>query len=351
MYSDDLLILTGSDVLSILEGRELEVIRVIRAAYEAHGRNQTSLPHSCFLRFPENESNRVIALPAYIGDGIEAAGIKWVSSFPGNIEKGLDRASATVIVNSALTGRPEAFIEGSTISARRTAASAVLAADCLREGRGAKRLGIVGCGVINFETARFYLAAFPETEEVVVFDKSDDRASQFKERGRKHFKGVEFSAAASVESVLETCELISIATTALKPHIADLSACGPGTTILHTSLRDIAPAAILAHDNVVDDAEHVCRAQTSVHLAEQIAGNRDFIRCGLPDILLKKCAARKDDDSITIFSPFGLGVLDLALSKFVIEQARKRGAGTVIESFLPQPWSGDQHARVIDGKE
>jgi ornithine cyclodeaminase len=342
MHSDDLLILTGNDVLSILEGREREVISIIKAAYEAHGRNQTSLPHSCFLRFPDNQLNRVIALPAYIGDGIEAAGIKWVSSFPGNIEKGLDRASATVIVNSALTGRPEALIEGSIISARRTAASAVLAAQCLRDESGAKSLGIVGCGVINFEMVRFYMAAFPETETILVFDKDQERSIQFKERGQKHFREIEFSLADSLEAVLETCKVISIATTALQPHIEDLSMCKPGTTILHISLRDISPAVIIACDNVVDDADHVCRAQTSVHLAEQITNNRDFIRCSLPDILLEKSNARIDSDSIAIFSPFGLGILDLALSKFVIEQARERGAGTIIKSFLPQPWS-DNH--------
>ena len=132
--------------------------------------------------------------------------------------------------------------------------------------------------------------------------------------------------------------MISLATTSVKPHIDDLSKSREGATILHISLRDFTPEVILSSVNIVDDLDHVCRSQTSIHLAEQVTGNREFVRGSLPEILLNKIQARNDDQEKIIFSPFGLGILDLALSKLVYDIAGQNNHGSVIESFLPDYW-------------
>jgi ornithine cyclodeaminase len=346
MPNDDILILKGDEVSSLLRGRELEIIRTVRAAYEAHGAGDSSLPHSTFLRFPADPRNRIIALPAYLGGEFEVAGAKWVSSFPGNLGLGLDRASAVVVLNSPQTGRPEAIIEGSIISAKRTAASAALAAQCLQDGGRHVKVGFLGCGLINFETARLLRAALPELDTFILYDLDAGRARHFGEKCRKTFGGVEVKVAGEVGDLLRGASLISMATTAAQPHLRDLSACAPGTTILHISLRDIAPEALLACDNVVDDVDHVCRAQTSAHLAEQSVGNRDFIRCTLADILRGRAPARPEADKVAVFSPFGLGVLDLAVAKMVCDLARRDGRGSVINSFLPAPWEEEEAANA-----
>lgn len=340
MRDGDLLILKGGEVDSLLAGREREIIETVRRAYIAHAENQSSLPHSLFLRFPDQPRNRIIALPAYLGADFSVAGIKWISSFPGNLERGLERASAAVLLNSTETGRPEALIEGSLISAKRTAASAALAARQLRagvDGGGANddSASLVGLGVINFEIARFLLAACPEIKRLFVFDLDAQRAEQFKERCLETFDELEVKVITDMQAALSSSSLVSLATTALKPHISDLSMCAPATTILHVSLRDITPEAILTADNVVDDVDHVARAETSIHLAEQLTGHRDFVRCTLADILRGVAPARRDGESISIFSPFGLGVLDLALSEFVRRQGLEQGMGTIIPAFLP----------------
>jgi 2,3-diaminopropionate biosynthesis protein SbnB len=337
MPSNDVLILRGSEVEDLLAGRESEIMDAVGRAYVAHRRGQSSLPHSTFLRFPDDDLNRIIALPAYLGDGFGVAGMKWIASFPGNVKKGFARASAVLILNSAETGLPEAILESSLISARRTAASAALAARLLRQGKETGSAGLIGTGVINFETARFLAKAIPGIRRLALFDLDRERAGLFAGKLREMLGGGISGGVDVVDDPRElfrTCPLIAFATTAVKPHVSDLSDCLPGATILHTSLRDLTAEVILAADNVVDDADHVSRASTSIHLAEQQTGNRDFIRCTIADLVTGEAPAKKSEDQVTIVSPFGLGVLDLAVGKLARDRAVESGRGTVIEGFL-----------------
>jgi N-[(2S)-2-amino-2-carboxyethyl]-L-glutamate dehydrogenase len=339
MHDGAFLVLTGHDVESLLVRRESELIEVVRAAYEAHWRKESSLPQSTFLRFPGDDTNRIVALPAYLAGEHGGAGIKWISSFPGNVDRGIDRASAVVILNSVTTGRPVVMMEGSVISAKRTAASAALAALTLHRGAPVTAVGAIGCGVINLEIQTFLQDQFPSIERLFVHDLNAQRAAQFARAYVQRFPVVDVTVMRDATSVLRAASIVSLATTAAKPHITDLSGVAPGTTILHVSLRDLGPEVVLACDNIVDDVEHVCRAETSLHLAEQLAGTRSFIRCVLAEVMAGQAPARADEPAIAIFSPFGLGVLDIAVGAFIHRRAIQERKGTWIDSFFPDSFS------------
>jgi 2,3-diaminopropionate biosynthesis protein SbnB len=334
MRDEGLLVITGDDVAALLAGREAEIVEVVGRAYATHGVGDSSLPHSTFLRFPGNEVDRIIALPAFLGDSFGVAGLKWISSFPANVRRGMARASAVLILNDCQTGRPAALLESSLISARRTAASAALGARLLLDGHDPGQVGLIGTGVINLEIARF-LRSVLGAESFLLFDIDAARTGRFAAALARPEGEVKTAIADSAEQVLASCHLVAFATTAIRPHIHDLSLCPPGAALLHISLRDLAAEAILACDNVVDDVDHVCRAQTSVHLAEQASGGRGFIRCTLADVLAGRAPARRGDGATAVFSPFGLGVLDIAVGNLVLERARATGRGTRIASFLP----------------
>ncbi|HKV12548.1 MAG TPA: 2,3-diaminopropionate biosynthesis protein SbnB [Thermoanaerobaculia bacterium] len=338
MSGDGILVLGGPEIEELLAGREEEIVSVVERAYVAHNEGKSSLPHSTFLRFPGNDLDRIIALPAFLGDGFDVAGLKWISSFPGNLKRGLARASAILILNECEGGRPQIVLESSIISARRTAASAASGARALLEGRSPEQTGLIGTGLINYEIARF-LGVTCGAKRFQIFDLNAERAGRFAAVLRERL-GAEVGIASETGEVLASCPLVSFATTAIRPHVSDLSACPPGAVVLHISLRDLTPEAILAGDNVVDDVDHVSRAQTSIHLAEQATGGRDFVRCTLADILSGKAPARKGDGSVAIFSPFGLGVLDVAVGKLVADAALATGRGTHVPSFFPSA-SGD----------
>src|SRR6267378_2325539 len=181
LHERDILMVGGEEVRSLLTGGELQVVEIIRKAYQIHHKGLSALPHSSFLLFPQNPANRIIALPAYLGGEVNSAGVKWIASFPDNIARGEDRASAVLILNAMDSGRPRAILEGSVISSKRTAASAALAAQVLQREKSSVA-GIVGCGLINFEIVRFLLATCPEIGTLLVYDIDPDRARNFQER-------------------------------------------------------------------------------------------------------------------------------------------------------------------------
>jgi ornithine cyclodeaminase len=332
-----MLIIGHGAVQDILAGRERELVDEVRAAYLSHHNGQSVVPQSSFLRFPANGGDRIIALPAYLGavDGREpAAGIKWISSFPANIRSGLPRASAVVVLNSLETGRPSTLIEGSLISAKRTAASAALAADLLVDkANPPSGVTLIGCGVINFEVLRFLAAVFPSLSEVTLHDLDPGRAEDFARRCAGLLPDAKVGTVAEPDHATARHPLVSIATTAATPYLTT-RACAPGTVVLHVSLRDLHPESIIENRNVVDDADHVCRENTSLHLAERRTGDRRFIDAEIGALIAGTATVPAGDGRVVVFSPFGLGVLDIALANFVRSVAVRDGHGVLIADFL-----------------
>ena len=151
-----MLLIDKKAVKSILEEKEIEITELIKETYILYAQGQCSLPNSVFLRFPQDERNRIIGLPADVGGRIKSAGIKWISSFPNNIIRGMERASAIIALNDLETGTVDTLISGTDISAKRTAASAVEAAICLHN-IDINEIGIIGCGRINLEILTFMI--------------------------------------------------------------------------------------------------------------------------------------------------------------------------------------------------
>lgn len=327
------LVLGGPVVASVLEGHERELIELVRAALIAHEHGHTSVPESVFLRFADPR-DRIIAKPARLDADGGIAGVKWVSSFPGNRERALNRCSALLILNSVNTGQPFAIVEGSLINFRRTAACGALAALSLERTRDRGATGLVGCGPINFEQARFLRAVFPCDHRFMVFDLDQTRAQSFSRRATAELAPIAIVEAASLDELLRACDLVSFATTAVEPHVSSLELCAPGTLVLHTSLRDITPGVILASDNVVDDVAHVCAARTSIDLAQQASGNREFIRATLGDVLTGAAPRKAHSADITIFSPFGLAILDLVVGRYVYDEALRANLGVRVPHFF-----------------
>ncbi len=329
----DLLVIGATEVRAALDGRESEVIATIRQAYLDLADGRAAAADSVFLRFGPDRSDRIIALPARVGIPNGACGVKWIASFPGNVARGLDRASAVIVMNDPQTGYPRCVMEGSIVSARRTAASAALAASwahCADESR----LGLIGCGVINREVVRFLRVAFPRLREIWLHDLVPDRARALAAVLVEQAPELVTWTVDTCREIFDACQLVSLATNASEPHWS--APLCDGTTVLNLSLRDLAPELLWSVTNIVDDPAHVFQARTSLDLARTARPPGPPVR-PLADIL-RGGAARSKEEPV-VFSPFGLGALDLALADQVLTRLLRTGEGAHVSGFFPQPWA------------
>ena len=136
---------------------------------------------------------------------------------------------------------------------------------------------------------------------------------------------------ASLDSVQTYVDAV-LHDTAGEPYVKQPMGFRAGQVVLNISLRDIAPQLLLEANNLCDDIEHCMKANTSPHLTEQLTGSRAFMNGTLAGLIRGEVGL--DPAKPSIFSPFGLGVLDLALSKFIVDTALAESRGVGIESFF-----------------
>ncbi len=329
----ELSIINGKTVFDIVHAHRCDCIRIVQEAYLAHGDGQSVNPDSYFLKFPEKPDCRIIALPAYLGRDFDVAGLKWIASYPGNIHKGFPRASAVLVLNSYETGYPFAILESSIISAARTAASATLAAHWLNgQSSRARSLGIVGTGFIARYVYEFLVDTGWAIEEVRLHDRSPHESEKFRNTVCRLDRHRMVTVVPDLSHLVRDCDLILFATVASTPHVVDAALFEHNPLVLHISLRDLAPEILLRSQNVVDDVDHVMKANTSPHLAEQKTGNRSFVTGTLADIMTGRRSV--DRGCPIIFSPFGMGILDLAVGKWVYDQAVAAGRDLRLSDFF-----------------
>jgi 2,3-diaminopropionate biosynthesis protein SbnB len=326
-------VISGAQVEQALHGRERELVALVEDAYRLHAAGDSVNPPSYFLRFPDRPSSRIIALPASLGGPGRVDGLKWISSFPDNVAAGIPRASAVLILNDHETGYPFACLEASIISATRTAALAASAADWLTRGkRRPTRVVFFGAGLIARYVHTFLARTGWTFDQIGVHDVHPEAAAGF--RGYLEHAGAtgEILVHGSAEDAVRSGDLVVFATVAGAPHVSDPTWFEHNPLVLHVSLRDLAPEILLASTNVVDDVEHCLKADTSPHLAEQLTGNRDFLLGPLYDVMTGRVSVPADRP--VVFSPFGLGVLDLALGKYVYDRLARSGELRVIDDFF-----------------
>ncbi|KTC10067.1 2,3-diaminopropionate biosynthesis protein SbnB [Pseudomonas marginalis ICMP 11289] len=322
-------VVDGEVVTRLLAADPQACIDDVEDAYLAHEAGRTINPDSYFLRFPEAPANRIIALPASLCGEQPVSGIKWISSFPGNTDSGLQRASAVLILNDPQTGYAFACLEASRISAMRTAASAVLGARWMsRHHKHVPRMAFIGAGFIARSILDMFVSDAWTLDRVSVFDQHPDSARALVDHAANRHRLV--SELADLDDSLQA-DVVVFATTAPSPYVLE-PVFRPGQLVLNISLRDLGPEVIACANNILDDVEHCLKARTSPDLAVQQYQDRSFITGTLAQLMTGQ--VELSPDRVSIFSPFGLGVLDLAVGQRIYGQAVAEGSALPVPQFF-----------------
>jgi len=296
--------LTAENVLAAVSPER--AVEAVRDGFIAYARGEWTMPPKVYVAAYPNGDFR--AMPA-IGAG--HAVLKWVTSFPANLEKGLPTVKAIVLVSEAETGMPVAVLEGSALTALRTGAAAVLAAETLGR-RKAKTVAVIGAGVNGKATARTFLA---RGREVMIWDLDSERArAAAEELGATVAADREEALAADIVATVTPAYEPLISESFLRPgqHVSLMGADGPGKCEIDP--REIARTHVFCDEWA--QASHAGELQHSVR--EHLVKREQVTQLG--DVLAGLAPGRANGKEITTFDSTGLAIQDLALALAVLEQ-------------------------------
>lgn len=325
---EDLILIPKSYIEDFFKTHLFQAFQATKEAYLQFHHGQAINPPSNFLWYNDEERSRIIGLSAYIKKENSHPGIKWISSSPNNITRGLPRASGVIILNDFKTGYPIAVLEASLISALRTALSALLALEYLQSNKKISRMGIIGSGVIASHVIQCAKNLGWEITSLCVYDQQEERSEAFLTQHSYIAPGEK----ATLDDVLAKSDVILFATTVTTPYISTPKLFKKNSIILNLSLRDIGPEVILSAYNIVDDIEHVLAANTAPHLAFLQSGNKDFIAGSLASLI--EGTIKNPAHELKIFSPMGMGILDIALANLVFLSHAKAPQSLVVQNFF-----------------
>ena len=278
-----------------------EAYDAVRGAFEAHARGTWSMPSKVYVsNYPAGDFR---AMPA-IGDG--HALLKWVTSFPGNPARGLPTVTGLVLLSDAEDGRLLAVLDAAAVTALRTAAAGVLAADTLCRAE-ASSYAVIGCGVNGAETARMLVAhgVMP-----IVWDVSEARRQLVADRlgARAASTAAEALACEVVITVTPGAEVL-YARDSLEAgqHVSLMGADGPGKA--EVAVEELRRARLFCDD--WEQASH--GGELTGAAAAGAVGRSDVTELGA--VLVGEAEGRRSARDITLFDSTGLAIQDLAIAK------------------------------------
>jgi alanine dehydrogenase len=301
-------------------------VEAVRDAFVAYARGDWTMPPKVYVpAYPEGDFR---AMPAL---GAGHALLKWVTSFPGNPAHGLPTVTGLVLLSDASNGMPVAVLDAGAVTALRTGAAAVLAAETLGHD-DAETAAVIGAGVNGEAVARTFTA---RGRDVQLWDLDRERAAAVAERiGAQVAPGRDEALAADLLVTVTPGRQIVLEEGALRPgqHASLMGADGPGKAEI--AVEELARVRVFCDDWEQDETTGTpARGRIYADDWEQASHNGDLVHAvkagvlarddvaQLGDVLIGTAEGRRSNRDITVFDSTGLAIQDLAIALAAMERA------------------------------
>ncbi|NIO09921.1 MAG: hypothetical protein GTO40_18715, partial [Deltaproteobacteria bacterium] len=298
-----------------------EIIGIVEETYRMEGRGEVEVPTKIGVH-PDYPQSFLHAMPAWVS-GTRALGMKWISYYPGNFQRGLPDSTGVIILNHPDHGLPVAIMAGMWITYARTAACAAVAAKYLAPSNPI-RLGLVGCGGLGRWSLRALAVVFPTLSEVYVASRTIESRQRFcaemGKRGSWRLQPVD-----RVEDAVAGMDIVVSST----PHLPEPPVLGewwhPRTLAIPLDILsgwdDVAFS--LVERLVTDDYDRLQRStpqgRPGFRLPE--CWNR------MADVVLGKAPKRQHPEERLMAIPTGVASVDMTVSWEILKRAQAAKAG------------------------
>ncbi|MDR6225696.1 2,3-diaminopropionate biosynthesis protein SbnB [Desmospora profundinema] len=330
-----ILYLNQSDIVQLGGESSPLYMEAVNEALSAHARRRFHQPLKPYLRwYGENGhiADRIIAMPAYLGEESPIAGLKWVGSKHDNPQKrNLERASALIILNDPESHYPIAVMEGSLISGMRTAAVTAIAADYLAVS-GFRSVSCIGCGPIAYMQLRTLLEQYDHIQCVHLFDFRVEAAQNLIRRLQASFPAVRFLVEDSAHAAVSKGEVVITCTVADKPYIP-FSWLKKGAFISNVSIMDFEKEVFLKADKVVVDDWDQSNREKKIINQLVLEGTFSFeqLHAELGEIIIGKKTGRETDQEIILLNAMGMAIEDVACAYAIYRKAVEQNTGVYLD--------------------
>ncbi len=320
MSEAKLLYLSQSDVSQVgLTMRE--IIDALETAFKEKGKGKVEMPPKPGIH-PQPDAF-IHAMPAYI-PALKSAGLKWVSGFPQNVDRGLPYITGLLALNDPETGLPLSVMDCVWITAMRTGAATALAAKYLARPDSAT-VGILGCGVQGRTNLLALKELFPLTS-ARAYDIHPERTEAY--ATEMHEKtGLDVQPVTQPRDAVVGCDIVVTAGPILKqPHATIqagwLEAGAFASPVDFDSYWH--PDALVQADKFCTDDTPQLRYYQEVGYFQRIPP----VHADLGELAAGKRPGRERDDERIICCNLGLAIDDMATAILIYQRAVEQGIGT-----------------------